>query len=84
MIWAQPFKILVCAGLVSIALSGCQNAGTVGGSVAGGLIGSAFGSGSGRTAAIIGGSLLGGYVGNRTIDQRRYDRYNSRYRRRYY
>ena len=64
-------------------LTGCQSAGTVGGAVAGGLVGSAFGSGSGKTAAIIGGSLLGGYVGNRTIDQRRYNRYNTRYRRYY-
>lgn len=41
-----------------------QNIGTVVGAAGGGVIGSRFGQGSGKTAAIIGGTLLGAFVGN--------------------
>lgn len=79
----RRMAIIIAAFTLTLALTGCQNPGTVGGAVAGGLIGSAFGSGKGKTAAIIGGALLGGYVGNRAIDQPRSNRYYSRYQRRY-
>ncbi len=65
-------------GVLIVALVGCQDmgtgekVGTVGGAVAGGLIGTQIGGGTGNTVAIIGGTLggalLGGAVG------RNYDR----------
>lgn len=57
-------------GLMALALAGCdgnitkQDVGTVGGAVAGGVIGSQFGSGAGNTAATIGGAVAGGYIGH--------------------
>ncbi len=65
-------KIALTLGLSLIALSlaGCsggitkQDVGTVGGAVAGGVIGSQFGSGTGKTAATIGGTVAGGYIGH--------------------
>lgn len=47
--------------------------GTVGGAVAGGLIGSQIGQGSGNLAATVGGAVLGGLVGGtigRDLDER--------------
>jgi surface antigen len=41
-----------------------SNVGVAAGVVAGGLVGSAFGGGSGQTLAIIGGGLLGGFLGH--------------------
>ena len=38
--------------------------GTIGGAIAGGVIGNQIGGGSGRTVATIGGALLGGFLGN--------------------
>lgn len=57
--------ILFC----SISLVGCDNMtkqdmGTVTGAVAGGLLGSTVGQGSGRVLAIAAGSLAGAFVGN--------------------
>lgn len=40
-------------------------AGTVGGAVAGGLLGNQVGGGSGKKAATVGGALVGGYAGRR-------------------
>lgn len=65
-------KIVLTIGvsLMALSLVGCngnitkQDVGTVGGAVAGGVIGSQFGSGAGNTAATIGGAVVGGYVGN--------------------
>lgn len=62
---------LVIAALLSTALAGCQTGdmgakeglGTVGGAVAGGLIGSRFGGGTGKLVAVGVGSLLGAFVG---------------------
>lgn len=44
--------------------------GTVGGAVAGGLVGSAFGKGSGRGIATAGGAVAGGALGNAYIPTR--------------
>lgn len=65
-------KIMLTVGISLMALSvvGCsdgitkQDLGTAGGAVAGGIIGSQFGSGTGNTAATIGGAVVGGYIGN--------------------
>lgn len=61
----------VAAALVAaMALAACesppskQTMGTAIGAVAGGLIGSQIGGGSGRTVAIVGGVLVGGLLGN--------------------
>ena len=65
-------------------LAGCQSAGTgetvgtVGGAVAGGLVGAQFGGGSGQLVATGVGTLLGAFAGNqlgRQFDQQ--DHYNS-------
>lgn len=54
----------------ALALAGCESPpsqqaiGTAVGAVAGGLIGSQIGGGSGRTVAIVGGALVGGMLGN--------------------
>ncbi|WP_428521999.1 glycine zipper 2TM domain-containing protein [Roseibium sp.] len=79
---------IASVGVAALILTGCQGGapagvGTVGGAVLGGVVGSAFGSGTGKTAAIIGGSLLGGFIGNRTIDKRRADNYQRRYKQNY-
>tara|TARA_R110000868_G_scaffold169102_1_gene403960 strand:- start:144 stop:602 length:459 start_codon:yes stop_codon:yes gene_type:complete len=55
--------------LCSLALTGCQNmsnedAGTMTGAVAGGLIGSTIGGGTGQIMAIAAGTLAGALVGN--------------------
>ena len=55
----------------ALALSGCQtgsmgakeSVGTVGGAIAGGLIGSRFGGGAGKLVAVGAGTLLGAFVG---------------------
>jgi uncharacterized protein YcfJ len=55
---------------MALSLAGCdgnitrQDVGTVGGAVAGGVIGSQFGGGNGKTAATIGGAVAGGYIGH--------------------
>lgn len=65
--------------LVSVAfLAGCQTmgpketGGTLIGAVGGGLVGSAFGSGTGKVVAVgvgaIGGGLLGNYIGKNMDD----------------
>src|SRR3954451_1227630 len=49
-----------------------EGVGTIGGAVIGGLIGSRFGQGGGKAAAIAGGAVLGGLLGNsvgRNLDQ---------------
>lgn len=54
----------------ALLLTGCENmgtgqtVGTVGGAVAGGLIGSAFGGGTGKTVATIAGAAGGAYLGS--------------------
>lgn len=54
----------------SLLVSACQTAGpkqqvgTLGGALAGAAVGSQFGSGNGRLAAVLGGALLGGFLGN--------------------
>lgn len=62
---------IMIAALLSTTLAGCQTGsmgtkegfGTVGGAVAGGLIGSRFGGGTGKLVAVGVGSLLGAFVG---------------------
>jgi surface antigen len=59
------FMILIC----SASLAGCQNmsqadVGTMTGAVAGGLLGSMVGQGSGRILAIGAGALAGSMIGN--------------------
>lgn len=62
--------LMIVIGLMALSLAGCdgnitkQDVGTVGGAVAGGIIGSQFGSGAGNTAATIGGAVAGGYIGH--------------------
>lgn len=58
------FFVLIC----SMSLIGCQNmsnqdVGTLTGGVAGGLLGSTVGGGSGRILAIAAGTLAGAYIG---------------------
>lgn len=61
-------SMIAAVVLASITLSACgvskSTLGTLGGGVAGGVIGSQVGGGSGRTVAIIGGTLLGAMAGN--------------------
>ena len=69
-------KSPVTAGALSAALAigvaGCASDGTLDrrqigtavGAVAGGLLGSTIGAGSGRTAAVIAGSVIGGLIGS--------------------
>lgn len=64
-------SVIAIATLLSTMLVGCQTGsmgtkegfGTIGGAVAGGLIGSRFGGGSGKLVAVGVGSLLGAFVG---------------------
>lgn len=67
--------VSIFAAVALLATSGCvtdsgrqvgpnEQFGTVGGMVAGGLIGNQFGKGKGKTWATIGGVLLGGLAGN--------------------
>ncbi len=66
----KKIALTIGVSLMVFSLVGCdgnitkQDVGTVGGAVAGGVIGSQFGSGAGNTAATIGGAVVGGYVGN--------------------
>ena len=58
--------IVLASSAIAIGVLGCTNeeVGTIGGTVAGGLIGSTIGGGTGRTVATIGGAVVGGLVGN--------------------
>lgn len=60
-------KKLIPAAVAISLLAGCaftkENAGTVGGAVAGGLIGSQIGGGSGKLVATGVGTLLGAFMG---------------------
>lgn len=61
---------MIMALLVSATLAGCQNVtnqdvGTVTGAVAGGLLGSTVGQGSGKLVAIAAGTLAGAYIGGK-------------------
>ncbi len=58
------------SGAIVLGLVGCSNVsnqdvGTVGGAVLGGLVGSQFGGGVGRAAAIGGGMVLGAMIGGK-------------------
>lgn len=68
-------------GYRSARYDGCSDneaLGTVGGAIVGGVIGSQFGSGSGRAAATVGGVILGGIAGNAIArDACRNDRYDA-------
>ena len=61
--------------LAAVLLAGCQGAGTgetvgtVGGAVAGGLVGAQFGGGSGQLVATGVGTLLGAWAGNQLGQQ---------------
>ncbi|WP_225767818.1 RT0821/Lpp0805 family surface protein [Inquilinus sp. Marseille-Q2685] len=64
-------KFTIAAVLVgAVALAGCQDygpkqgAGTLIGAAGGGLLGSQFGSGTGKLAATAAGVLIGGWLGN--------------------
>lgn len=67
----SAFRTTVIAALLGATLAGCQTSsmgakegvGTVGGAVAGGLIGSRFGGGTGKLVAVGVGTLLGAFVG---------------------
>jgi len=70
------YRMLACALLLAVALTGCAEAGpktaigAVGGAAAGGLIGAAAGGGAtGIIGGVLLGGLLGGAVGN-ALDQR--------------
>jgi len=56
--------IVLASSAIAMGIIGCTNeeVGTVGGTVAGGLVGNAIG---GNTASTIGGAAVGGFVGNR-------------------
>lgn len=66
----KKITVTIVVSLMALGLVGCdgnitkQDMGTAAGAVAGGVIGSQFGSGTGKTAATIGGAVVGGYVGN--------------------
>lgn len=71
-------KIIIALGL-SLSLTACANMGkgetigTVGGGIAGGLIGSQFGGGAGATLMTVGGAAAGSMAGNaigRSYDKR--------------
>lgn len=77
-------RTIVPMVVAAALMAGCQNTGTgetvgtVGGAVAGGLVGAQFGSGSGQLVATGVGTLLGAFAGNqlgRQFDQQ--DHYNS-------
>ena len=64
-------KFTIAAVLVgAVALAGCQDmgqkqgVGTLVGAAGGGLLGSQFGSGTGKLAATAAGVLVGGWLGN--------------------
>ena len=64
-------KLTIAAVLMgAVALAGCQDygpkqgAGTLIGAAGGGLLGSQFGSGTGKLAATAAGVLIGGWLGN--------------------
>lgn len=64
----KKFFTAIIVLLCSISLVGCQNVtkqdmGTVTGAVAGGLLGSTVGGGSGRVLAIAAGTLAGAFIG---------------------
>ncbi len=52
-------------------------AGTAIGAVAGGLIGSRFGGGSGKTVATVGGAVAGGYAGNQIQKHHQHRKYRT-------
>src|SRR5262247_561453 len=59
-------SIAACAGTPETGQGPKENTGTLVGAVAGGLIGSQFGGGTGeRIAAGLAGAALGGFIGNR-------------------
>jgi len=67
---ASRLGLLFAAGL-ALTSAGCsqttgpnESGGTILGALAGGLIGSQIGKGSGNTAAIIAGTMVGGMIGN--------------------
>lgn len=70
-------KLAVASLSLTLLLSGCapltnEDVGTVGGGVVGGLLGSQFGSGSGKVLAAAGGALVGAYLGGqigKTMDR---------------
>ncbi len=70
-IWHRRFKAVAVAMLVTFGLAACetdpgpkQAGGTVVGAIAGGLLGSTIGGGSGKVVAIGVGALLGGIIGS--------------------
>lgn len=76
----MKFKTVVAATLVALLAAGCTNSpygqkqtvGTLGGAALGGLLGSQFGSGTGRLVATGAGVLIGGLIGSevgRTMDE---------------
>lgn len=58
-------SLLACAGLVGCANVNNQDMGTLAGGVAGGLLGSQFGGGTGKLVAIGVGTLAGAFIGNK-------------------
>ncbi len=62
--------LTIVVSLMALSLVGCdgnltqQDLRTVGGAVAGGVIGSQFDSGAANTAATIGSAVAGGYSGS--------------------
>ena len=65
-------SLLATAGCESMQNNPKQTGGTVLGGIAGGVLGSQIGGGTGRTVAIIGGTLLGGLLGSeigRSLDK---------------
>lgn len=62
-------KLIIALG-ISLSLTSCANMGkgetigTVGGGIAGGLIGSQFGGGAGATLMTVGGAVAGSMAGN--------------------
>ncbi len=69
--WHRQFKAVAVAVLVTFGVAACetnagpkQQGGTVIGAIAGGLLGSTIGGGSGKVVAIGIGALLGGIIGS--------------------
>ena len=60
-------SMAIAVGVTTIGMTGCtnQDAGVVGGGLAGALVGSRFGGGSGRVLATVGGALIGGFIGGK-------------------
>ncbi len=70
---AQMARIAPASGPVRPAAPPCDDKnilGTVGGAVAGGVVGNQFGGGSGKTIATVGGAVAGGYLGNEYLPTR--------------